>query len=342
MNTGSYLLNTGPLLRSPQPSPVGLAATKNAVLTMTTIIRYSLMLLKAEKKHIRLLWLLLVFGLLPNPAPAELRVMDDAGRAVVLAAPARRIVSLAPYITELLFAAGAGEYIVGASGFSDYPPAARNIPRIGSGVALDLERIVALQPDLVVAWESGNPADLLARLHALGLPVFLSEPRTLEDVGTSLLKLGRLAATGEPARLAATAYYEQLAALRSGNAGKRPVRVFYQLWDQPLMTVNDIHIISDVIQLCGGVNVFAGLGLLAPQVGIEAVLVRDPAVIIAAADDGNESDIFTTWQRWPGLRAVDRGHLYTIPGDLLVRHSPRILAGVAQLCDILDRVRNEL
>lgn len=311
-----------------------------AVLTMTTIFRYTLILLKPGEKHIRLLWLILVFGLLPSPVPAELRVTDDAGKAVVLATPARRIVSLAPYITELLFAAGAGEFIVGASGSSDYPPAARNIPRIGSGVALDLERIVALQPDLVVAWESGNPADLVARLHALGLPVFLSEPHTLEDVGTSLLKLGQLTATGESARLAATAYNEQFASLRLSNSGKQPVRVFYQLWDQPLMTVNDSHIISDVIQLCGGVNVFAGMGLLVPQVGIEAVLARDPAVIIAAADGGNEQKLFNTWQRWPGLRAVDGGHLYTIPGDLLVRHSPRILEGVTQLCEILDRVRD--
>jgi iron complex transport system substrate-binding protein len=308
---------------------------------MTTIFRCSMMLLKPGEKHIRLLCLLLAFCLLPTPVAAELRVTDDAGRAVVLATPARRIVSLAPYITELLFAAGAGEYVIGASGYSDYPPAARDIPRIGSGMALDLERIVALQPDLVVAWESGNPADQVARLHALGLPVFLSEPHTLEDVGTSLLKLGQLTATGEPARLAVTAYYEQLASLRLSNTGKQPVRVFYQLWDQPLMTVNDTHIISDVIQLCGGVNVFAGMGLLVPQVGIEAVLERNPAVIIAAADGGNAPNLLDTWQRWPGLRAVDGGHLYTIPGDLLVRHSPRILAGVTQLCEILDRVRDD-
>ena len=308
---------------------------------VTTIFRCSRILLKLGKKHIPLICLLLAFGLLPNPAPAELRVTDDAGQAVVLAAPARRIVSLAPYITELLFAAGAGEYIVGASGFSDYPPAARDIPRIGSGVALDLERIVALQPDLVVAWESGSPADQVARLRALGMPVYISEPHALEDVGTSLLKLGQLTATGESARLGAAAYREQLASLRRSNTGKQPVRVFYQLWDQPLMTVNDAHIISDVIQLCGGVNVFAGMGLLAPQVGIEAVLARDPAVIIAAADGGNEQDIFNTWQRWPRMRAVHGGHLYTIPGDLLVRHTPRILEGDTQLCEILDRVRND-
>jgi len=297
--------------------------------------------LKPGKKHIPLICLLLAFGSLSHPVSAELRVTDDAGQAVVLAAPARRIVSLAPYLTELLFAAGAGEYIVGASGFSDYPPAARDIPRIGSGMALDLERIVALQPDLVVAWQSGNPADLVARLQALGMPVYISEPHTLEDVGTALLRLGQLTATGEQARPAAAHYHEQLAALRLGHTGKQPVRVFYQLWDQPLMTVNDTHIISDVIQLCGGVNVFAGMKLLAPQVGVEAVLARDPAVIIAADDGGDVQNIFNTWQRWPRMRAVHGGHLYTIPGDLLVRHTPRILKGVTQLCEILDRVRND-
>ncbi|MGB5259820.1 MAG: cobalamin-binding protein [Gammaproteobacteria bacterium] len=264
---------------------------------------------------------------------------DDAGRTVILDAPARRIVSLAPNLTELLFAAGAGDAVVGVSGFSDFPPAARSIERIGTATGLDLERIVALQPDLVVAWRSGNPADQVERLRGLGLTVFVSEPRTLEDIGTTLPRLGVLAATSEQAQSAMHAYRQRLAALRRHHAGKSPVNVFYQVWDRPLMTVNGEHIISDVMRLCGGRNVFADLTQLAPQVGIESVLQRNPQVIITAVASDGHAEVLDDWQRWSGVSAVRNGHLYTIPGDLLVRHTPRILDGAEQLCVMLDQVR---
>ncbi len=285
--------------------------------------------------------LLPVICLLPATVLAEIRVTDDTGRALSLEQPARRIVSLAPYLTELLFAAGAGDSVVGVSGFSDYPPAARAIQRIGTGAGLDLERIVALQPDLVVAWLSGNPADQVERLHRLGLTVFRSEPRTLEDIGTTLSRLGELAATREQAQSALHTFRQRLAVLRRRNAGKSPVDVFYQAWGRPLMTVNDDHVISDVIRLCGGRNVFAGLARLAPQVGIEAVLVRDPQVIIATTGSAGDADGLDQWRRWSGVRAVANSHLYTIDDDLLVRHTPRILDGAEQLCGILDQVRND-
>lgn len=284
--------------------------------------------------------LLPVACLLPATVLAEIRVTDDTGRVLSLEQPARRIVSLAPYLTELLFAAGAGGSVVGVSGFSDFPPAARGIRRIGTGAGLDLERIVALQPDLVVAWQSGNPADQVERLRGLGLTVFRSEPRTLEDIGATLSRLGELAATHGQARSAIHAFRQRLAALHRRHAGKPPVDVFYQVWDRPLMTVNADHVISDVIRLCGGRNVFAGLDRLAPQVGIEAVLVRDPQVIIATTGSAGDADGLDQWRRWSGVRAVANSHLYTIDDDLLVRHTPRILDGAEQLCGILDRVRN--
>jgi iron complex transport system substrate-binding protein len=279
--------------------------------------------------------------LLPWSAQAEIRATDDAGRAVILDAPAQRIVSLAPFLTELLFAAGAGDAVVGVSGFSDFPPAARAITRIGTGSGLDLERIVALQPDLVVAWQSGNPADQVERLRALGMTVFVSEPRTLGDIGATLPRLGALAGTDEQAYAAMHAYRQRLAALRQRHAGKPPVDVFYQLWDRPLMTVNGDHIISDVIRLCGGRNVFAGLDRYVPQIGIESVLQRDPQVIIAAVAGDGQADVLADWQRWSGMSAVRKGHLYTLPDDLLVRHTPRILDGAEQLCGILDQVRED-
>jgi iron complex transport system substrate-binding protein len=285
--------------------------------------------------------LLLVICLLPATVLAEIRVTDDTGRVLSLEQPARRIVSLAPYLTELLFAAGAGDSVVGVSSFSDYPPAARGIRRIGTGAGLDLERIVALQPDLVVAWHSGNPADQVERLRGLGLTVFMSEPRTLEDIGATLSRLGELAATHGQAQSAVHAFRQRLAVLHRRHAGKPPVDVFYQVWDRPLMTVNDDHVISDVIRLCGGRNVFADLDRLAPQIGIEAVLQRDPQVIIAAAGSAGDADSLDHLRRWSGVRAVANSHLYTITGDLLVRHTPRILDGAEQLCGILDQVRED-
>ena len=288
---------------------------------------------------IAIISLLLAIYILPGASLAETRVIDDTGQVLELERPARRIVSLAPHLAELLFNAGAGEYVVGVSGFSDYPPAARAITRIGSGAGLDLERIVALQPDLVLAWQSGNPAGQVERLRELGLRVFYSEPRVLEDIGETLARLGELAGTQPQAQQAVDSFTRRLSMLRQRHAGKAPVSVFYQAWDRPLMTVNDAHIISDVIRLCGGVNVFAGLDALAPQVGIESVLQRDPQVIIAAADGPGSGDVLADWRRWPTLSAVRNDHLYTIPADLLVRHTPRILDGAEHVCGILDEVR---
>ena len=274
-------------------------------------------------------------------ARAEIRVVDDAGNVIVLEQPARRIVSLAPHVTELLFAVGAGEDLVGVAEFSDYPAAARRLPRIGGGNGLDLEAIVALQPDLVIAWESGNPANQVSRLRELGLAVFLSEPRRLQDVPATMERLGRLAGTLAVAGTRIRAFDERYRALRQRYAGRPAVRVFYQAWDRPLMTVNGAHLISDVIGLCGGRNVFADLPALAPQIDIEAVLAADPDVIIAGSANGAVSPVLDAWRHWSRLSAVRNGHLYAIPWDLVARHTPRILDGAEQLCGILDQVRSE-
>lgn len=275
------------------------------------------------------------------PVWPDIRVNDDTGQELVLERPARRIVSLAPHITELLFAAGAGEFVVGVSEFSDYPAEAVSIPRIGGGGGLDLEAVVALQPDLVVAWHSGNPASQIERLRSLGMTVFVSEPRDLQGVPDTMEKLGRLAGTETIAQGAVMAFTERYQQLTYQYRDRADVGVFYQIWAQPLMTVNGRHLISAVIRLCGGHNVFAALPSLAPRVDIEAVLVANPEVIIAGDDDGSSVRPLTQWRRWMELSAVQHGHLYTIPRELLVRHSPRILEGAEQLCGILERVRAE-
>jgi len=295
----------------------------------------------------RFLWLFAILAgcvaLLPG-APAQagspIRVSDDAGHTIVLESPARRIVSLAPNLTELLFAAGAGDAIVGASDFSDYPVAARDIPRVGGGGGLDIEAIVALQPDLVVAWESGNPNGQLERLQSLGMTLFLSEPRQVLDVPGTLVRLGQLAGREQVAQAAAHAFEARYRELQQRYSGRPSVAVFYQVWRQPLMTVNGEHLISDVIRLCGGRNVFSDLPVLAPQIDIEAVLAADPEVVIVGTGGTSETAELQDWSRWPMLAAVAQGHLYGVQRELLVRHSPRILDGAEQVCRILEKVRS--
>ena len=279
-----------------------------------------------------LLWLLL------SPAGAEIRVMDDTGQPVILDKHAQRIISLAPHITELLFAAGAGAAIVAVTAFSDYPEAARALVQVGDGGGLDLEAIMALQPDLVVAWQSGNPRGQVARLQSLGFTVFFSEPRRLQDVPATLQRLGRLAGTESAAAIQVDSFNRRYAELHEKYTHRPQVSVFYQIWDQPLMTLNGGHLFSDVVRLCGGENVFNALPALAPQIDVEAVLLADPDVIVVATDD-SDSPLLAAWQRWPQLSAVKHGHVVAIPREQLVRHSPRILDGAERLCELLDVAR---
>ncbi len=278
--------------------------------------------------------------LLVAAAPAlAVEAVDILGDDIQLARPAQRIVSLAPHITELLFAAGVGAHIVGADAWSDYPPAARNIPRIGDSSRIDLERVLALKPDLVVAWDSGNPHADIAQLRRLGIPVFISEPRHLQDIADDLRKLGRLTGSDATAAVAAQDFETRLDNLRAEYAGQRPLRVFYQISAHPLMTVNGAHLISAVLALCGGRNIFADLAPLAPTVATEAVLGADPDVIIAGTWQGEPDTAFDTWKRWPQLSAVRHGRLYSVPADDLHRATPRLLDGAQRVCTLLQQAR---
>ncbi len=275
-------------------------------------------------------------------AAAALDVRDDAGGELHLPRAARRIVSLAPHVTELLYAAGAGSRLVATVEYSDYPPQARTLPSVGSGARLDLERIVALRPDLVIGWASGNPAGQLERLRRLGLPLFLSEPRRLEDIARKLEMFGRLAGSEAAADAAAAAFRARLTTLARNYAQRPVVRVFYEIWDQPLVTINGRQIISDVLRLCGGENVFAALPVLAPTVAIEAVLAADPEAIIASgasAASGARPAWLDAWTRWPRLTAAARGNLFAVDADLMQRQTPRLLDGAGQVCADLEAAR---
>jgi len=272
-------------------------------------------------------------------ANAQVSVRDDYGHEIRLDQPASRIVSLAPHLTELLYAAGAGSRLVGAVEFSDFPAAARALPQVGSDARIDLEAVLALRPDLVVAWPNAGSLRAVERLAQLGLPVFRSEPRELDDVARTLQRLGRLAGSQAQAESAAAAFRARAAALEKRYAAQRKVRVFYQIWDRPLLTVNGDHIISKVIALCGGENVFAGLPLLVPEVDREAVLRANPEAIVASGSNDAQPQWLEMWRQFPGLAAAARGQLYAIPADLIQRQTPRILDGAERLCGRLEAVR---
>ncbi len=269
---------------------------------------------------------------------AEIKLLDDKGHTLVLPQPARRIISLAPHVTELLFAAGAGDRVVGVVDYSDYPEAAKKITNVGSHSQLDLERIVSLKPDLIVVWLHGNSQKQLEKLLSLGIPVYYNEPRRLEGVATSIEQFGRIAGTEAVATKAARAFMARVADLRARYAGLPPVPLFYQIWKNPLMTVNGSHIISDVIALCGGRNIFAELKPLAPSIAEEAVLAADPEVIGTAAADPKD-DGLDRWRKWRQLKAVQRGNLFVLHPDQISRHTPRILDGAQQICEHLGAAR---
>jgi len=267
------------------------------------------------------------------------QVTDDIGKKVSLDKPAQHIVSLAPHVTELLFAAGAGDAVAGVVSYSDYPPEAAQRPQVGDAQNLDVELIVALQPDLVVAWKSGNPTPQLEQLIRFGLPVFYSEPRRLEDIATNLERLGHLAGRDAPALAAAEKFRAGTRRLVERYSGAEPVRVFYEIWHQPLMTVGGPHLISQLIHVCGGQNVFADLTALAAAVDREAVLMADPEVIIASGTTEQRPPWLDQWLDWPQLYAVKRKQLYFIPPDLIQRHTPRLLKGAQRLCEQLQQAR---
>jgi len=275
--------------------------------------------------------------LVPPAAHAAVSEVDDARRTVTLPAPARRIVSLAPHATEMLFAAGAGAYIVGVSEFSDYPPEAKRIPSVGSGVSLDLERILQLKPDLVVGWNNGIAATQLSRLEPLGIPIYKSEPYDFDAIAQSIERLARLAGTDATGAAAARNFRARLKKLRDTYEARRPVTVFYQIWRSPLMTLNGSHLVSSAMRLCGGENIFGKLPQLAPTVTEEAVVKADPEAIVASS--GEQDDVFAPWRRFPSLKAVTRGNLVSIDGNLINRAGPRILDGTEDLCRKLDAVR---
>ncbi|HEV2038765.1 MAG TPA: cobalamin-binding protein [Casimicrobiaceae bacterium] len=282
--------------------------------------------------------LLLAIG---SGGAAPVTVIDSVGARVELDTPARRIVSLAPHATELLFAAGAGSQVIGVITPADWPAEAAVLPRVGDSRAIDLERIADLRPDLVVAWPYVAPAQL-EHLRNLGLAVYSSDPHTPEEIADDLERLGTLAGTRESALRAATSFRSRLAALRARERGMPRVRVFYEIWHLPLYTIGGGHLISAAIDLCGGENVFASIRLPAPSVSVESVLAAAPEAIVAGTDGALRPTWLDAWAPWRSVPAVARGNLLVVDANLLHRAGPRFIDGVEQLCLALDRARINL
>lgn len=276
-------------------------------------------------------------------ADSTISVIDDKGQLVKLNKPANRIISLAPHITETLFAAGAGDKIVGTIAHSDYPAAAKKITRIGGYPSADIEKIISLQPDLLIVWPSANNLKQIEQLHKFGISVYRSEPRVPEDIIKNIVNFGILSGTNNIARKSAAKYTKKLKHLEKNYSNKRNIKLFYQLWNKPIITINDDHLISKIINLCGGTNVFASLPSLTPNVSVESVISSNTDIILAGAKKDKYQQWENEWQSWLPLAANKKGKkLYFINPDLLNRAGPRIFEGADELCRLLDSIRSNL
>ena len=282
----------------------------------------------------------IVLSALTVQAYSVVEVYDDEGTQITLAIPAQRIVSLAPSLTELIYSAGAGENLVGVVEHSDFPAAAKALPIVGRFDLLDIERILELDPDLVVAWQTGNPRSSVYQLRQLGLTVYVAEPKSLAAIPSHIERLAVLAGKELNDLKVIYDFRQKLGVLDSKYRHQSPVTIFYQVWDRPLITAGGNELINDIIRLCGGRNVFANIRRVAPKVSREAVLKRNPEVIIASGMDIERPEWLDDWLRWPSLKAVANKNLFFVPPDLLQRHTPRALLGAAQICDQLDQARN--
>jgi len=275
-------------------------------------------------------------------ADAEaLRMVDDAGHPLVLPRPARRIVSLAPHLTELVYAAGAGDRLVAVGKFSDFPPEARAKPVISDAFTVNYEALAQLQPDLVLVWGSGTPDRTKAKLRSLGVPVYEIEIRSVDGLAGTLRSIGRLAGTEAAAQARARTIVDDWAALKATYAGRKPVRVFYQLWDAPLMTLSDQHLIASAITACGGQNVFGDLPTLTATVSWEAAVQRDPELVLTAGSPGEPAKP-GRWRQFGQVSATRHGEFANLEGDLIARSGPRFVDGARELCVAIDRARQGL
>ena len=299
-----------------------------------------------KSRNISAWWFLVLLALtsptLYSKESATFCVQDDLGKEVCLKQAANRIIALSPGATELLFAAGAGDRVMAVVNYSDYPPAALELPLIGSHTRVDMEALIALNPDLVVTWVTGNPPAQVELLQELGVPTFAIEPRTFEGVSSVIERLSTLAGTEPEGYAEAKRFRVGIAALTQQYAGVEPIPVFYQVWEKPLMTVNNEHLIGKVLKLCGGVNVFGDMQRLIPRISAEVVLQADPYAILTGSVDGVSDDQLDEWKKYAGLTAVEKNNLFFVPASPISRPTPRLLDAIQTVCGKLANARENL
>lgn len=275
-----------------------------------------------------------------RPLSADISLSQANGDMLVLQSPAKRIITLAPNLAELVFAAGAGDHLKAVVQYSDFPPQVQQIPQVGDAFRIDIERIMALEPDLVVAWKTGNPQTALQKLEQLGIKVWQIEIDEPAEIADAVEAIALAAGTGAHGKIVAQKLRDRLKTLVLENAGKAPLDYFFQIASNPLYTVNGQHIISRSMEVCGGRNIFSALPSLAPQVSRESVILADPQVMIAPQIQG-ESPALANWNEWPGLQAVSNKTLLYLPADDISRAGPRLLDSIELACSLLDEVRRK-
>ena len=276
---------------------------------------------------------------LSSAAFSAVEILDEDGNLVRLEKPAKRIISLAPSLTEILFAIGAGQKIVGVIEYSDFPPEAKTLPVIGRFDLLDIEKIAELEPDLIIAWKSGNPARSIEQLKILGLSVYLAELNDLASISKQMKNISKLIGAEGEASLAITNFNQTYESLVAKYSGRELVKTFYQVWDMPIITTGGKGLINDIITLCSGENIFKGISQIAPKVSLEAIVVANPEVIIGSGSGKTRPDWLDKWKRWPRVKAVSKQNLFSVNPDLIQRQTPRTLIGAKQMCEHIDKAR---
>ena len=286
--------------------------------------------------------LLLAFGHSVAASEGQRCAIDDVGKELCIVAPAQRVIALSPGATELMFAAGAGHKVVAVVSYSDYPPAALELPSVGSHTRVDMEALMALQPDLVVTWVTGNPPAQIELLQELGIPNFAIEPRTFDGVSNVIERLSTLTGTEAAGFAEAERFRLGIAALTERYRDVDPIPVFYQVWEKPLMTVNNEHLIGKVLKLCGAKNVFGGMSRPIPRISAEVVLQANPYAILTGSVDGQTNQELEDWKDYSGLTAVEKDNLLFVPASLISRPTPRLLEATQIICEKLEAARARL
>ncbi len=283
--------------------------------------------------------IILIFLWLMTPPVWALEITDDLGQIFYLQKPAARIVALTPHAVELVYSAGAQQALVGVVDYSDYPEEAKKIPNVGGYAGFNIEAIFALKPDVILYWPEGNPVREIERLRKLKLPLFAINTNSFDDIARNLIQIGELTGRQAQSKKTAQDFLQKVAQLKKSNAHKKTVRVFYQVWHEPILTQNKNSFISKLLELCGGENIFADLPMTSPQISVEAVLAANPEVILGSGVGGARPQWLDDWQRYPSLQAVKKQQIFHTHSDWMHRPTVRLLLGAQEVCGLLDKVR---